>query len=62
MGPPGHIFPLPYGPSTVFFRPEAQPDGSCKLIARGSGFGGPGFYRMVEAGDNQWQPLTQASH
>jgi hypothetical protein len=48
-------FPLPYGSSTVFFRPEAQPDGSYKLIASGSGFGGPGFYRMVEVDADHWK-------
>ncbi len=60
--PPGHpdpcvkvSFPLPYGSSTVFFRPEAQADGSYKLIARGPGFGGPGFYRMVETDENHWR-------
>jgi hypothetical protein len=48
-------FPLPYGSATVFFRPEAQPDGSYRLIASGNGFGGPGFYRMVEVDDKHWK-------
>jgi hypothetical protein len=43
-------FPLPLGSSTVFLRPEAQTDGSFKLISSGDRFGGPGFYRMVDAG------------
>jgi hypothetical protein len=47
-------FPLPRGSSTVFLRPEAQPDGSFKLISSGSGFGTPGFYRMVEADAEHW--------
>jgi hypothetical protein len=48
-------FPLPRGSATVFLRPEAQPDGSFKLISAGSGFGEPGFYRMVEAGPGHWR-------
>lgn len=48
-------FPLPLGSATVFFRPEAQPDGSFKLISSGSRFGDPGFYRMVEAGADHWR-------
>jgi hypothetical protein len=48
-------FPLPLGSATVFLRPEAQPDGSFKLISSGSGFGEPGFYRMVEAGGDHWR-------
>lgn len=47
-------FPLPRGSATVFFRPEARPDGSFKLISSGSRFGDPGFYRMVEAGPGHW--------
>jgi len=59
--PPGYpdpcvkvSFPLPLGSSTVILRPEAQPDGSFKLISSGSRFGDPGFYRMVEVGANHW--------
>lgn len=48
-------FPLPLGSATVFFRPEAQPDGSFKLLSSGSRFGDPGFYRMVEAGPDHWR-------
>ena len=48
-------FPLPWGSSTVFLRPEAQPDGSFKLISSGSRFGEPGFYRMVESGPGHWR-------
>src|SRR5262249_6866093 len=48
-------FPLPLGSATVFLRPEAQPDGSFKLISSGSRFGEPGFYRMVEAGPDYWK-------
>lgn len=40
-------FPMPLGNATVFLRPEAQADGSFKLISRGSGFGDPGCYRIV---------------
>jgi hypothetical protein len=48
-------FPLPYGSSTVFLRPEAQPDGSFKLISSGARFGDPGFYRMVETDATTWK-------
>src|SRR5206468_546844 len=48
-------FPLPFGSSTVFLRPEAQPDGSFKLISSGAGFGEPGFYRMVETDAEHWR-------
>lgn len=48
-------FPLPLGSATVFLRPEAQPDGSFKLISSGSRFGDPGFYRMVEGDGDYWR-------
>jgi hypothetical protein len=48
-------FPLPLGSATVFLRPEAQPDGSFRLISSGPGFGGPGFYRMVEVDETAWK-------
>jgi hypothetical protein len=48
-------FPLPHGSATVFLRPESQSDGSFKLVSSGSGFGQPGFYRMVEAGPEHWK-------
>jgi hypothetical protein len=48
-------FPLPFGSSTVFLRPEAQPDGSFRLISSGNQFGGPGFYRMVELDAEHWR-------
>jgi hypothetical protein len=48
-------FPLPLGSATVFLRPQAEPDGSFKLISAGSRFGEPGFYRMVESGGEHWR-------
>jgi hypothetical protein len=48
-------FPVPHGSSTVFFRPEAQADGSYRIIARGARFGEPGFYRMVESDADHWK-------
>jgi hypothetical protein len=48
-------FPLPLGSATVFLRPQAEPDGSFRLISSGSRFGEPGFYRMVEAGPGCWK-------
>jgi hypothetical protein len=59
---PGHdgpcvkvAFPVPLGSSTVFLRPEAQPDGSFKLISQGRRFGDSGFYRLVERGTEHYQ-------
>ena len=43
-------FPLPLGNSTVYLRPEAQPDGSLKLISAGKKFGDPGYYRVLDEG------------
>lgn len=48
-------FPLPLGSATVFLRPEAQPDGSLRLISSGERFGEPGFYRMVDIGPRHWK-------
>jgi hypothetical protein len=48
-------FPLPLGSATVFLRPQAEPDGSFRLVSSGSRFGEPGFYRMVEAGEGVWK-------
>jgi hypothetical protein len=48
-------FPLPYGSSTVFFRPEAQPDGSYRIVAKGNRFGETGFYRMVVSDADHWK-------
>ncbi len=57
-GHPGNCvkvtFPVPRGSAVVFLRPEALPDGSFRLVSQGSGFGGPGFYRLVEAGPGHW--------
>jgi hypothetical protein len=47
------VFPVPRGSATVLLRPEAQPDGSLKLISQGKRFGHPGFYRLVETGANK---------
>jgi hypothetical protein len=51
-------FPLPFGSSTVFLRPEAAAEGSFRLISSGQRFGEAGFYRMVgsgEASQDQWR-------
>jgi hypothetical protein len=47
-------FPVPMGSATVFLRPEAQADGSFKLISSGDQLGDPGFYRMVEVDPERW--------
>lgn len=48
-------FPLPLGSSTVFLRPQAQPDRSLKLISGGGRFGQTGFYRMVNIDEKYWR-------
>jgi len=71
--PPGHgpcvktVFPVVRGNATVLLRPEAQADGSLKLISSGRGFGDPGFYRVTEAGSGRlrvWyvRALTEVFH
>lgn len=59
--PPSHpnpcvkvSFPVPFGSSTVFLRPEVQHDGSFRLISSGTQFGEPGFYRMLETDPEHW--------
>jgi len=47
-------FPVRRGSPVVVLRPEAQPDGSFKLIAEGRKFGDPGFYRIVSTGPKKW--------
>jgi hypothetical protein len=59
--PPGHgpcvktVFPVVRGNATVLLRPEAQADGSLKLISSGRRFGDPGFYRITEAGPGRFR-------
>lgn len=71
--PPGHgpcvktVFPVVRGNATVLLRPEAQADGSLKLISAGRRFGDPGFYRVTEAGKGRlrvWyvRALTEVFH
>lgn len=48
-------FPVPRGSATVFLRPSVDADGSFRLVSSGSGFGGPGFYRMVEVDPEHWR-------
>src|SRR5687767_11478204 len=53
--PPGHpsrcvkvVFPLPRGNATVILRPEYDGEGRFRLVSRGTRFGDPGFYRVLE--------------
>jgi hypothetical protein len=48
-------FPVPQGSSTVILRPQADADGSFRLISRNTRFGGPGFYRIVELKTGKWR-------
>jgi hypothetical protein len=48
-------FPVPQGSSTVILRPQADADGSFRLISRNTRFGGPGFYRIVELDSGKWR-------
>jgi hypothetical protein len=43
------------GSANVYLRPVAHPDGSFGLDSSGSGFGRSGFYRIVDAGPNDWR-------
>lgn len=52
--PPGHpgpcvkvAFPLPNGNALVIMRPEAQDDGSLRVVSAGRRFGDPGFYFTI---------------
>lgn len=60
------VFPLPGGSATVFLRPEAQQDGSLKLISAGVQFGDPGYYRIhrVQNGELRvrYLPLKEMIH
>ncbi len=61
------VFPVVRGNATVLLRPEAQTDGSLKLMSSGHGFGDPGFYRITEAGSGRirvWyvRPLKEVFH
>jgi hypothetical protein len=61
------VFPIARGNATVLLRPEAQADGSLKLISSGRRFGDPGFYRITQSGSNRvrvWyvRPLTELFH
>lgn len=47
-------FPVRRGSAAVILRPEAQPDGSFKLISEGKTLGDPGFYRIVSTTDKRW--------
>lgn len=48
-------FPVPQGSATVVLRPEAEADGSFRLISRSARFGGPGFYRIVQLSSGKWR-------
>jgi hypothetical protein len=71
--PPGHgpcvktVFPVPRGNATVLLRPEANADGSLKLISSGRRFGDPGFYRVTATSQGRirvWyvRALTEIFH
>ncbi len=47
-------FPVPRGSVLVFLRPENGPDGTCRLVSDGDGFGGTGYYRLVARGPERW--------
>jgi hypothetical protein len=49
------VFPVPRGNTTVFLRPEVQPDGSFLLRSGGRGFGDSGFYRLVRTGEGRFR-------
>jgi len=43
------------GSANVYLRPVAHADGSFGLDSSGSGFGRSGFYRIVDAGPEDWR-------
>lgn len=47
-------FPVRRGSAGVVLRPEAEEDGSLRLIAEGSEIGDSGFYRIVKIADKKW--------
>src|SRR5215213_1002455 len=54
-------FPLPHGSANVIMQPESASDGSFTLRSSGRGFGDPGFYFFVEAGQGQgWSRYLKA--
>jgi hypothetical protein len=54
-------FPLPNGSANVIMRPESAPDGSFTVRSSGRGFGDPGFYFFVQAGQGQgWSRYLKA--
>ncbi len=47
-------FPVPRGNATVILRPQADVDGSFRLISQGRHFGDPGFYRVVKTNEKKY--------
>jgi hypothetical protein len=47
-------FPVPRGSAGVILRPQAEKDGSFRLIAEGHKIGDPGFYRIVRIKAEKW--------
>ena len=47
-------FPVRRGSAGVILRPQAEADGSFRLIAEGKKFGDPGFYRIVSVSEKRW--------
>jgi hypothetical protein len=45
-------FPLPKGNTTVVLKPIVHDDGSLELKSSGWRFGDPGYYRILETGEN----------
>jgi hypothetical protein len=57
------IFPLPYGSATVVMRATVDPAGNLELASRGSRYGAPGFYLLVEDRKRQlWKHLIARFH
>jgi hypothetical protein len=54
------VFPLPNGNAIVIMYPESLPDGSFSITSSGHGFGEPGFYFTVSAGDGVWARYVRA--
>ena len=59
--PPGHpsrcikvVFPLPRGNATVVLKPVLE-GGRFRLISAGERFGDPGFYRVLQIGEDRFK-------
>lgn len=51
------VFPLPKGNATVILKPSLNEKNEFELISSGKAFGYPGFYRIVDLGNDKYKVL-----